>query len=105
MQIQVNTDKNVNTSASFNEEVQTFVEEKLKRFSPRITRLEVTFTDQNSAAKSFDDDKRCVLEARLNGLQPVAVSADSPEVMSSLRSAISKLQSLLDSTLGKMDAR
>lgn len=105
MQVQVNTDNHIDASANFNEDVQVFLEDKLRRFGSRITRLEVSFTDQNSSAKGGGDDKRCVLEARLNGMQPLAVQASAPEVMVSLRGAVNKLQSLLDSTLGKQDER
>ena len=105
MQVQVNTDNHIDTSANFNDEVQAFLEDKLKRFSTRITRVEVSFTDQNSSAKGGDDDKNCVLEARLNGLQPVAVTATAAELMPALRGAVSKMQSLLDSQLGKLDSR
>lgn len=105
MQIQINTDNHIKTSDNFNQDVASLLQDKLNRFGARITRLEVSFTDQNSAAKSGDDDKRCVIEARLNGLQPVAVNASADQVMTSLRNAISKLQSLLDTTLGKLDAR
>jgi len=101
MQIQVNTDNNIDASVEMIAQVEELLTDKLKRFSSRITRLEVHFTDENSAAKSGGDDKKCVLEARLNKLQPVAVTANGAGVLPALRGAIDKLRSLLDSTIGK----
>ncbi len=43
-----------------------------------------------------------LLEVRMNGLQPLAVTADTSEIMSSLRSAIDKMRSQIDSTLGRL---
>lgn len=104
MQIQVHTDNHLDVSSDFVQTVEEMLSEKLQRFSSRITRIEVHFTDENSSAKSGPDDKKCVLEARLNGLQPVAVSATAPSLIPTLRGAIDKLRSLLDSTLGKLNA-
>jgi ribosome-associated translation inhibitor RaiA len=104
MQIQVHTDNHIDASSDFVQRVEEILTEKLQRFGSRITRIEVHFTDENSAAKSGPDDKKCVLEARLNGMQPVAVSATAPNLIATLRGAIDKLRSLLDSTLGKLNA-
>lgn len=102
MQIQVNTDNHIDASAPFIAHVEEVLTDKLKRFENRITRLEVHFTDQNSAVRSGSDDKKCVLEARLNKMNPVAVTAHGASLESSLRGAVDKLRSLLDSTIGKM---
>lgn len=104
MLIQVNSDNHIDLSATLISEVEQTLQDKLKRFGSRISRLEVQFTDENSAAKSGRSDKRCLLEARLNGLQPVVVTGTAAEVLPSLREATGKLQSLLDSTLGKRNA-
>lgn len=101
MQIQVNTDHNIVASAEMIAQVEELLTDKLKRFAPRISRLEVHFSDENSAAKSYGDDKKCVLEARLNGMQPVAVTANGAGIIPSLRGAIDKLRASLDTAIGK----
>lgn len=102
MQIQVNTDNHIDASAELIAHVEEVLSDKLKRFNSRITRLEVHFTDQNSTVRSGADDKKCVLEARLNKMHPVAVTAHGSDLEGSLKSAIDKLRSLLDSTIGKL---
>jgi ribosome-associated translation inhibitor RaiA len=104
MQIIVHIGNHPEVSPDFVNVVETLLSEKLGRFSDRITRLEVHFADENSSVKSGPDDKRCTIEARPKGMEPVAVSANAPSFMISVRGAIDKLKSLLDSTLGKQKA-
>jgi len=49
------------------------VEAALKRFAERISRVAVRLGDEN-AAGSGQDGKRCMIEARLEGRQPTAVT-------------------------------
>ena len=49
------------------------VETALGRDSDHITRVEVHLTDEDGH-KSGQNDKCCVMEARLEGRQPIAVS-------------------------------
>jgi len=105
VQIQVRTDNHIHGSAELQAEVQALLEEKLKRFQPRITRIEAHFTDENSSGKSADDDKRCVLEARLNGLDPVSVADRAATVRQALHGAARKLVARLETVLGKLEHR
>ena len=102
MQILINTDNHIHASQAFNEKVAELVRDRFERFDDRITRIEVHFNDENSSAKSYGNDKRCVLEVRMNGLNPLAVTANSSELMTSLRSAIDKMRSQIDSVLGRL---
>jgi hypothetical protein len=43
------------------------------RYSEHITRIEVKFSDEKNSDRDSENDKRCVLEARLKGLQPLVV--------------------------------
>ena len=76
MQIQVQTDNHTAGGVGLTRQVEAVVEGALERFGDRITRVEVHFTDENGSQKSSDSDKRCVMEARLAGLQPITVSAE-----------------------------
>ena len=105
MQIQVRTDNQVEANDNFIGQVQDHLRDKLKRFESRITRLEVHFTDENSSAKRGDDDKRCQIEARLNGLKPMSVSAYEAGIFQALTQATKKLESALDSALGRLEDR
>jgi ribosome-associated translation inhibitor RaiA len=106
MIIQVHTDNHIQGSQELTNHVVAVVEASLERFKDRLTRVEVQFSDQSSAAKSSDTDKRCKLEARPNGLQPVVVSFDSNSVDHALHGAVERLERLLDHTFGRLnDAR
>jgi hypothetical protein len=105
MQIQVNTDNQIDANDEFIGQVQEHLHDKLRRFENRITRLEVHFTDENSSLKKGDNDKRCQIEARLNGLKPISVTAQDAAILQALTHATKKLQSALDTTLGKLDDR
>lgn len=103
MQIQVNTDNHTSGSAGLTEKVEAVVEDALGRFGDRITRVEIHLTDENGRQKSGGGDKRCVMEARLAGLQPITVSAEGSGLMQALNGAADKLEKTLQHTLGRLD--
>lgn len=73
MQIQINTDNHIKGHESFTTDVSRTVEQAFGRFRDQITRVELHLSDMNGD-KSGLDDKQCVLEVRLKGLQPIAVT-------------------------------
>lgn len=103
MQIQLNTDKNITGDEALAHSVETTLNRVLARFSGKVTRLEVHLSDENSTSKSGVIDKRCLLEARLAGLDPVTVSDLALTVEQAVNGAAHKMVSLLDSELGKLN--
>ena len=101
MQIQLNTDANIQGRESLAAWVETELKSKLPRFADHITRIEVHLSDA-SAARVGEADKRCTLEARLAGRQPVAVSHDAGKVADAFHGAVDKLQRKLDGVLGRV---
>lgn len=101
MQIQVNTDHNIEGHEQFASHVRGIVESALNRFSERITRVEVHLSDENGG-KGGQADKRCVMEARLEGRQPTAVTHHAATVDQAIDGAADKLVSSIDSTLGRL---
>lgn len=102
MQIQINTDDNINGREALAKKVEAEIATVLGRFSDQITRVEVHLSDKN-AAKGGADDMRCVMEVRPAGMDPVAVTHDAATVESAYGGAVRKLQRLLESTLGKLN--
>lgn len=102
MQIQIHKGKQVEVGEDFSEFVSGEIETKLKRFEERITRVEVHFADENGSGKTSDNDKRCVLETRLTGMQPVSVTAHASSVRYALEGAIEKMKTTLGRTLDKL---
>jgi len=103
VQIQVNTDRHTDGSTELTVQVEAALEGALARFSDRITRVEVHLSDENGSQKSGGSDKRCVLEARLAGMQPIKVSADGPSHELALDGAMKNLAKLLGRTLERLD--
>ena len=101
MQVQVNTGHNIEGSERFDEYVRASVEASLGRFGEQITRVEVHFRDDN-AEKSNGDDKRCVLEARPAGMQPVVVTHVAATLDDAIDGAVERLERLLDGTFSKL---
>ena len=104
MNIQINTDKNIQYDESLTNHVNTTFNHSLERFGSQITRIEIHLSDVN-AGKPGIADKRCLAEARLEGRQPVAVSNDAGNVREAVTGAAQKLQRLLDSSLGRLAAQ
>ena len=101
MQIQVNTDNNVEGREQLASHVRSVVESALSRFSDRITRVEVHLGDENGG-KSGQADKRCMMEVRIEGRQPTAVTHHAATVDQAIDGAADKLVSLVDTTLGRL---
>lgn len=104
MQIHVNTGPNLHGGEDVSRRVQEIVAARLDRFAERITRIEAHLSDENSA-KGGSNDKRCMLEARLAGLQPIAVSHQAETVLLALEGATEKLERAIGSALGRLDAK
>ena len=101
MQIQLNTDGNIEATEALTSQVMAIVEQALKHFSVHITRVEIHLSDENGG-KSGQQNQRCVLEARLEGRQPVAVTEQAATLEQVVHGAAQKLARLLDSTLGRL---
>jgi ribosome-associated translation inhibitor RaiA len=100
MQVQVHTDNHVNGSAGLKAHVESIVMGALDRFGNRVTRVEVHIGDENGH-KGGEHDKRCAMEARLSGLQPIAVTGQGVIVDAAINAAVDKLVRAIDRTLEK----
>jgi len=102
MEIQFNTDSSVMGTENVAERIEAQLRDRLSRFHERLTRLEVHVSDSN-ARKGGGDDKRCTIEARPRGGDPVTVTAEAGDVDAAARQAGAKMVALLDSHFGKAD--
>jgi ribosome-associated translation inhibitor RaiA len=104
MQIQVHADSSVKAGHHVAGAAEAAVEGAVRRWTRRITRVEVHLSDVNRH-KGGGDDKRCVMEARLGGLEPVAVTHTAATLTDAIDGAAAKLQKSLESTLGRLSDR
>ena len=102
MQVLVNSDHHIVGGEELTERVQGVVEGKLERFNGRITRVEVHLNDLNSV-KLGERDKRCMMEARLGGMKPIAVSHEAPTLTEAIHVAADKLERAIEHALGRLE--
>ena len=102
MKIQINSDKNVDSTGDFNERTEADLAHDLTRFENRLTRVEVHLSNE-SAGRSTGEDFRCLIEARPAGMDPVAVTNNAETLDDAIRGASDKLRSLLTSTFERLD--
>ena len=99
MQININTDKSIQRSAGLDEHVETAVKAAIDRFGEHITRVEVHLSDDNGQKAG---GLRCMLEARVTGYQPIAVTNHATNVHQAITGAADKLKRAIDSALGRL---
>lgn len=101
MQIQINTDKNVSGSEDLIASSTTLVSEELSRYSQQITRVEVHFSDEDGNKDGLND-KRCMVEARLAGMNPIAVTNQANTHEEAVFGALDKLKTSLKTITGRL---
>jgi ribosome-associated translation inhibitor RaiA len=104
MLVHITTDNHIHGGEHLTRDVEASVTEALRRFTPQLQRVEVHLADENSH-KSGDNDKRCTIEARLAGLQPLAASGNGANLDQAVAGALEKLIHQLDHKLGRLGER
>jgi len=102
VQIQVNTDDNIEGRDALTAQVEADIRDGLSRFADQITRVEVHLSDEN-AGKGGNDDMRCLLEVRPSGQQPVVVTDQGGTLQEATAGAVQKMQHKLQSTFGRQN--
>lgn len=105
MKVQVNTSNDIANKDALERWATDYLNEHLGRFDQDLTSIEVQLTDENHATKGGDVDKRCMMEARVAGRAPVAVTNYAPNQDLAFRGAAEKLAHALDHAFGKLDRR
>lgn len=105
MLVQINTDRNVQGRETLARRVEDKVTTALDRFRARLTRVEVHLRDENSDKKGGGTDIRCTLEARPEGLRPIAVSHNAPTVDLAVDGALGKFRRALGNAFGRLSSR
>jgi ribosome-associated translation inhibitor RaiA len=101
MQIQVHSDNHIDGSARLAEWVSESVTDKLDRFEEDLTRVVVHLNDENGI-KAGANDKRCQIEARPKGQQPISVTHKAETLEFAVEGAIEKLAHALNHQFGKL---
>lgn len=101
MNIQLNTDKNIEGHERLEHYIDGLVKDKMARFDSYLTRIEVHLSDEN-ADKDSPDDKKCVLEARPKNMQPIVVTSYADTIEKAINTAIGKLKKALGTRIDRL---
>lgn len=100
MQIDVRIDGNIDGTEGLSEHVKAIVENALSRFSDRVTFVEVRLSDVDGK-KGGPNDKHCMMEVRLEGCQPTAVTDQASTFEKAIKGSAGKLKRSIESKLGR----
>jgi hypothetical protein len=101
MNIQINTGHNISGHEKMIQQAETVVEHTVGHLAEYVTHIQVHLSDENNK-KGGDNDKRCMMEARLKGHQPIAVTYEANTTDQALSGAADRLKRSLDHTLGRL---
>jgi hypothetical protein len=99
--IQIHTDNQVESDSERDSRLEEQIRQRLARFEERITDVEVHVSDVNNS-RGGAADLRCTMEARINGVPPVAVTDHGTNVDRAILGAAKKAARALDHQLGKL---
>ena len=100
MNIQINTGHNIQSNETLIAKFRSIIESSLSRISDHITSVEVHLKDEDGIKKG-KNDKRCMIEARLEGRQPIVVTDHAATLNQALDGAIDKLINMIESIHGR----
>lgn len=97
MTIQFNSAHHVNANEELKVPIIALLSEKLNRFSHNIVRLDVHLSDENGDKEGVND-KRCLLEAYLEGAIPIIAKNCANNYEQAAEGAADKLKASLNSS-------
>ena len=101
MNIQIHSDKTIEGGERLHAYMSTELKTALSRFDSKITSVEVQLGDENG--DKFDaNDKRCMIEVHVAGMNPVAVTNFSDTNEKAFHGAADKLKRVLSTSFEKM---
>jgi ribosome-associated translation inhibitor RaiA len=100
MNIQINTGHNIQGNKALIAKFSSTIKSALIRMSDHITRVEVHLKDEDGDKKG-KNDKRCMIEAHIEGRQPIVVTDHANTLNQALDGAIDKLISMIESIFGR----
>jgi ribosome-associated translation inhibitor RaiA len=99
--VQVHTDPNIKSSVELTAQAEAFVSGAVSRVADRVSRVQVHLGDENSS-KGGSNDKRCTMEARLDGRPPIAVTHQAGTLEEAMDGAAAKLERSINSMVDRL---
>lgn len=105
MQVQINTDSNIEGVTALTQALESIVIDSLDRFSEHLPLVEVYLSDENSKEKGGAKDMRCLIKVRLVGQQPTVVSDQASTLEQAVQGAAEQMKRSLETIVGRMGNR
>jgi predicted component of type VI protein secretion system len=102
--IQIHSDNQIPSDNERDTRLEEQIRQRLARFEGRITDVEVHVSDVNGP-RGGNADMRCSMEARVNGIPPVAAIDEGNTFDRAVIGAAKKVVRALDHQLGKLTDR
>ena len=83
--------------------IERSVDEGLEHYATRLTQVIIHIQDLNAHKGGID--KRCLIEARPKGLDPLTAEHEDEEITDAFRGALDKLKRVLERRFGKLSSR
>ena len=100
----INTDKNLRENEAERTDLKLLIRQEMKPFIAHISRIEVHLSDENGAKSGFDD-KRCMMEVRIEGRLPMAVTAHAETEDLAVAAALENLKELFVDSMRTLQYR
>lgn len=100
MKIQINTDKTIKGDETLQVYIASQIDGEFNKYHSDISRIEVHLSDENGK-KDGIKDRRCLLEARIEGKQPIAVTCQAGTIDQAITGAMVKLKASLETIIGR----
>ena len=104
MQFLFNSDNQMPLGSDSAEKVEGMVATRLGRIADRLSRVEVHVSDVDGP-RNGNDDKRCVIEIRPNGMRPITATDHAATVEGAVSAAADKVLTAFDRQIGKVTSR
>jgi ribosome-associated translation inhibitor RaiA len=92
----------VGGGSDLTERVRGVIDGHLERFQGWISRVEVDLIDLNGQ-KLGERDKRCIMEARLRGMSPIAVSHEASTLAEAIHVAADELERAVEQAFSRLE--
>jgi hypothetical protein len=101
MIILINTDKNLRENEAERDALKLLIRQEMKPYIAHISRIDVHLSDENGAKGGYND-KRCMLEVRIEGRLPMAVTAHAETEDFAVAAALEILKELFVDSMRKL---
>jgi ribosome-associated translation inhibitor RaiA len=102
MIIQFNSSHHIEGSERLQDYFTGVMNEEFSRFTNKITRIEIHISDENGDKPGLKD-KKCLMEARIEGKSPAVVEVHGNSYEESIKGAMAKLKTVLSNTFERLN--